>query len=238
MRNGLLVGIFWVLLLAALASAAETVRFRSSDGVNLVGTWSVSAGTGPATLVLFPMLGKDRSTWDSFTVAAVKAGYSVLAVDLRGHGESIGSDNGQLSFKSLAESDFRAMIRDAAAAVAFVHSKSASRVILVGASIGANVAISYAATDPTVSAVVLLSPGEVFRGVMTKPAMVSYLGRPALLVAAEDDNYSAVSARTLRNLNGASELVVYPTGGHGTFLFESRPELTSRILDFVGTIQR
>ncbi|MBI5059196.1 alpha/beta fold hydrolase [candidate division KSB1 bacterium] len=227
-----------VALLPTWLWAGETVRFRSSDGVNLVATLSTPVKAPLGSLLLFHMLGKDRTSWDDFAQAAVTAGYTVLAVDLRGHGESRGSDDGELNYKLLPESSFRAMTRDLAAAVEFVRSRSAARVTLIGASIGANVAISYAATDTSIAGVVLLSPGEVFRGVMTKPAMAAYGARPMLLVAAEDDNYSALTVATLQNLNPGSEAVVYPTGGHGTYLLESRPELTSRVLQFVESVSR
>jgi alpha-beta hydrolase superfamily lysophospholipase len=227
-----------VLLLPRVMRASETVHFRSADGVNLVGTLSKPAAAPKEVLILLHMLGRDRSSWDDFAASAVGNGSLILSVDLRGHGESRTSDSGELDYTKFAPAEFGAMTADVAAAVALVHERTSARVILIGASIGANVALTYAATDTSVAAVVLLSPGDVYRGVMTKPAMTAYGARPALLVAAEDDNYSALSVGALTEINTVAETVVYPTGGHGTYLLESRPELTDRIFAFIQRLRR
>ncbi len=72
-----------------------------------------------------------------------------------------------------------------------------NRIGMAGASIGANLAILLAAGDPTVRSLVLLSPGIDYRGLRPEAAMKKYGERPALLVASQEDNYAANSARQL-----------------------------------------
>ena len=63
----------------------------------------------------------------------------------------------------------------------------AAKMGIVGASYGSSLAIIYAAENPKVKAVALLSPGiNYFGNLPTEPAIKSYGDRPLLIVAAED----------------------------------------------------
>ena len=92
------------------------------------------------------------------------------------------------------------MMADVKAARAFLATRREvvpNRIGIAGASIGANLAILFAAGDPTVRSLVLLSPGIDYRGLRPEAAMKKYGDRPALLVASQEDNYSTNSARQL-----------------------------------------
>src|SRR6266849_2861657 len=67
------------------------------------------------------------------------------------------------------------------------------------AAIGANGALLFAAEEPRVRCAVLLSPGLDYHGVTTEAA-IAQMKRPVLLVASEEDEYSAQSARRLERL--------------------------------------
>ena len=57
---------------------------------------------------------------------------------------------------------------------------------------------------------------------------------PLLIVAAEDDRDSVESARVIAARHrGAGDLEIYSSGGHGTRLFNRRPQLKQRIVEFV-----
>ena len=54
------------------------------------------------------------------------------------------------------------------------------------------------------------------------------------MVTAEDDNYSLVSVEKLEHLaTGPKIIQIFPSGGHGTYLLQDRPELKTMIVDFV-----
>jgi hypothetical protein len=79
-----------------------------------------------------------------------------------------------------------------------------------------------------------LSPGEDYRGILTLPAIKSYLDRPCLIISAEDDNYASVSSRKLAEAGGeGTELFQYGSGGHGTLLFESQADLSDRLIQYM-----
>ena len=70
----------------------KTIDLTAQDGLSLKATFYPAKGaepTAPALLLLHMAYG-DRRAWHSFAQAAQDAGYAVLALDSRGHGESAG----------------------------------------------------------------------------------------------------------------------------------------------------
>ncbi|MCH7760566.1 dienelactone hydrolase family protein, partial [candidate division TA06 bacterium] len=109
--------------------------------------------------------------------------------------------------------------------------------IVIGASIGGNVALNYAATDERVKGVVLLSAGLDYRGVKTEEAMKAYGDRPVLIVASEEDKYAYQSAKKLYELaKGEKELKIYKNAGHGTRIFDKEEGLEDLILNWLEKV--
>ena len=160
-----------------------------------------------------------------------------MSIDLRGHGESLYKDGDKRSFEDFSDVEHQESVGDIAAAKTFLDEKGAdtSRLAIVGASIGANLALVYAAPDEDVKTVVLLSPGLDYRGVKTAPAMEAYGERPALVIASDEDEYSAESCRELKGIAGESvELKIYEDSGHGTNIFEPQPQLETEVISWIG----
>lgn len=108
------------------------------------------------------------------------------------------------------------------------------RTVLIGASIGANLALGQAAREPRIKGVVLLSPGLEYRGIKTADPMQAYGQRPVLIVAAEGDSYAADSSRKLNDLaQGAHHLEMFRGNAHGTDLLSAQPELRWLILEWL-----
>src|ERR687897_586660 len=90
----------------------QTVTFITDDGVSIVGTYyAPSSGLKDSTptIILLHMLGKDRSTWNTFASALSHKGYAVLSIDLRGHGESIKQGSSTASYQSFTANDFQTL---------------------------------------------------------------------------------------------------------------------------------
>jgi hypothetical protein len=105
---------------------------------------------------------------------------------------------------------------------------------VVGASIGANLALVQGAEDPTVAAIGLLSPGFDYFRVTIEGRIEEYGDRPSFLAASEEDAYSAETVRALAaSALGEAELVVYSGAGHGTDMLEREPDLTTRLIGFL-----
>lgn len=205
----------------------QVVTFITDDGVSIVGTYyAPSSGLKDSTptIILLHMLGKDRSTWNTFASALSHKGYDVLAIDLRGHGDSIKQGSSTASYQSFTENDFNKMTLDVKAAKQFlIEQKNAKpdRMAVIGASIGANIALNYAATlDPTIKIVILLSPGLNYRGVAMSDTITKYKN-PIYIAATEGDSESAKDSQTLcTKINCGENLKIYSgSSSHGTICF-------------------
>ena len=200
------------------------VEATAGDGTALRGLYYPLARSAPAVLLLH-MLGGAKEDWENVAADMQAAGFIVLAVDLRGHGET-----GRAQDWSLARQDVATWLDDLRSR----PNVDAARVGIVGASIGANLALNACADDPACRAVVMLSPGRDYRGVTTEDAMSALGTRPVLLVASEDDDYSAESARVLDGLaQGEHRLELFQNAGHGTRMFNVELELTQLIIDWL-----
>jgi dienelactone hydrolase len=218
---------------AAAANSTMNVDLTTSDAVNLKATYyppKNSTVKADAILLLHEAY-EDRSVWDAFARAAQERGYAVLALDLRGHGQS----GGEKTFD-------RSMDQDVDAALAWLKASPAvngSRMGIVGASLGANLALRGGARHPEIKSVILLSPGMLLWQIGIDQAIVDYGPRPLLLVASKEDAFPAGTVQTLNDQAlGTHQLQIYPGAEHGTRMMGPHPDLIPLMLDWLQkTIQ-
>ncbi|MEP0813298.1 MAG: alpha/beta fold hydrolase [bacterium] len=204
----------------------ERITYRTSDGVNIAGTFFRPAKLRMQkvpVVIMLHMLSRSRNDWNAIAPLVMAEGYCALAIDLRGHGESLEFDQAGRTWREFGDGDFRSMLLDVSGAVSYLATRkevNTDRIAIIGASIGANLAINYAAQDRHVRTVVLLSPGLNYRGIETMPAAERYGTRAIMIVASESDNPSAADSRALyeRLLDTADppKLKMYPGNRHGT----------------------
>jgi alpha-beta hydrolase superfamily lysophospholipase len=173
------------------------------------------------------MAGNSKEDYATLAQVLQQAGYGVFMFDFRGHGISLGED-----WKTMSDAQWLDLEKDVKAAVKFMKNMGIyPRIGLVGASIGANHALRYAITDEDIESLVLLSPGEDFKGV-SSVGLTTY-SNPVLLVASYDDTYSATTVSTIHNeLTGEKLIEMYEEAGHGTNMFKTQPELYKTVADW------
>ncbi|HAH07565.1 MAG TPA: hypothetical protein DCM05_13775 [Elusimicrobia bacterium] len=185
------------LLLPAPAAGQErrpiAVSFLSPEGLRIAADYLRPRG-GKPVLVMLHGVGAGRREWDPLVFEAARLGFGTLQFDARGHGES----GGPPYTTFLTPEHWEALGRDIEGALSFLRGRGfpPERVGLVGASIGANLALKVAAREPRVLFVVLLSPGMSYHGVRLKPDLLHF-DRPVLMAAAPDDAYSMRTCREL-----------------------------------------
>ena len=210
-------------------TAGEKLSFLTGDKVLIAGTYyspsPSNKNTSTDAIILLHMLGRDRNDWNTFasTLSNSSNGYAVLSIDLRGHGESVNQNGKAISFQSFTPIDFNKMVLDVKASKQFLVTQkdiNPNNIAIVGASIGANVALNYAASDPSIKAVVLLSPGVNYKGVTTSDSIRKYVN-PIYMVTAGKDPIAGSDPQTLCNeINCGNELKVYQdSSSHGTDMF-------------------
>ncbi len=178
------------------------ITLKTVDGVNIKATlYDNPSGMG---IILLHELGKDRNVWNKLA-SELQKNYKVISIDLRGHGES------DLDWRDFSEEDFNDIELDVAAAKDELGVK---KIAIIGASIGANIALNYAVNDSEVKAVILLSPGLDYKGVSIKKSILD-CQKPMLVFTAEEDSYSYESGNALSKISGFVELKAYPGKEHG-----------------------
>jgi len=214
------------------------VEFTTEDGVIIHGTLS----PGPARIgdepqadgavLLVHQLGSSRLEWAAF-VPLLAEGHTVLSIDLRGHGESqFASDGIPIDAETFSDEDWAKTVLDVRAAVSYLRDlqPAPSSVTLVGSSIGSSAIFLYAAEDPNIDGLALISPGLSYRGMSTLSAAAKVKAKRILLVAMSADKDSAKAARKLgRKLKG-STVRIFEGDGHGVTM---RGPLVPEIVELV-----
>jgi len=216
----------------------EPVVLKTKDETLIVGSYYRGASMKGA--LLLHMMPATKESWQPLTPLLVEKGYHVLAIDLRGHGESTG---GPLGYQAFSPEEHQGSIHDVEAGVAFLIERGcrAEDTALVGASIGANLSVCYMALHHSVKSGVLLSPGTDYHGVLALKA-ISECAPPQrfFFATSEDDQGSGENHAMVTELISALKegiehtLVVYKNAGHGTTMFgKETPDLVQKIIDWL-----
>ena len=227
MRNKLILALLIGLYFAAVSLAqsqppSETITRLAADDTALVADYYPASEDAPV-LILLHMLNSRRGAWNPLIPDLHEAGYAILNIDMRGHGDSDGRQ------------DWDAIIADMAGWVDWLaqnEPNSDAGLAFIGGSIGANVALISCAENDACRGAVALSPGLDYRGVKPEPALVDGLAeRMALLVAAQADSSSSTAIRQMfLNAKGDVSARIYPGRAHGTRLLDSRYDSVSGLI--------
>ncbi len=235
------IGIQFVISVGANASGnadVHTVRFTTADNVEIVGDFYEPAESAkPAPIaILLHMYRSDRNAWKVLAETLQNDGFAVLAIDMRGHGES-GGDNRTALQERVRQRDpslFGSMYLDVAAAHTWLGSQEGcdvTRVTLVGASVGCSVAIDYGSRDRSVDVIVAMTPGTNYLGLDSTKAIKAFGDRPVLLLATEAEREAT---DVLADLNpAATKEIVGPGRIHGTQMFGQVSEIESTIARYL-----
>ncbi len=144
------------------AYTISTVRFPSNDGVEVSALFGTPGADSLPVVILLHDLGGNKSDWLSATdtyVALLERGYAVLAIDMRGHGDTPLPDDRQV----LELIDLELSFLDVHAALIWLQSQDkvdVSRIAVVGSGSGGNVAyVSSGIFPEQIKTGVSLSPG-------------------------------------------------------------------------------
>lgn len=141
-------------LLGGHAAPHVTTRLRARDGTALVGSYLPGRGGRAAVLLLHGFGAQRRKPSYARLADGLSAHLPVLALDLRGHGDS----GGWCTFGDREEADV-------AAGLDWLHRVGHDRVVLVGLSMGATAAIHAASVGARTAGVVAVSAPAWFREV-------------------------------------------------------------------------
>lgn len=204
------------------------LRVTTSDGIALAAELTYPTGRGPFPVVIFVHeFGQDRSQWKPYVDEFLISGFAVLTYDTRGFGAS------SLAAIPVANAAyFSSMPNDVAAIVTYAKKQSKvddGKVFVVGASLGANIALAESGRNPGIIKTVLLSPGST-----------SLLGDQAV-AAASAKNILGISDSTdqpaLETVMGQvaepKKTMIASMSGHGVVLLQ-QPEVREAIRQWLA----
>lgn len=204
---------------------SQEITLNTSDGIELAAVFRW--GGRDKIAILMHMMPATKESWEPIVAALFERGYASLAFDQRGHGQS--TMGGTLDYKNFDEGQQQAKRLDLEATLDWAHEQGFdnAHTILIGASIGANLAIRALAQHPDLPLAIALSPGLNYRGVRTDDAIMQIRpNQKVVLVASDDDDRpSWESVHELHRLNPSTVLIKRHGLGHGTNMTDNDPTL-------------
>lgn len=247
---------------APSALMRESITLTTSDNVRIAGHWYPVAQPKGWTLLLH-MMPATKESYGKLAEELQRRNIASLAIDFRGHGESHGGPKG---YERFTDAEQQAKINDVRAAMTWIEDNAEKsttlpkeygehppanyikpRMVVVGASIGANLALQLFGEEPGLAGAVLLSPGLDYRGVKTDAIARTIRAHevrdreqqghlsPLLLAAGGvDDRYSSETVHDLAEiLEGRAKIKSFGNAGHGTTMFEREPSFLPYVVDWI-----
>lgn len=210
----------------------EKIQIKTQDGLTLSALYQDNQAE--KSVVLLHMMPATKESW--LPLMEKLSGFNVLALDLRGHGESAGGD-----YTAFTPEQHQQYILDAeAGAESLLDKHPGTELLLGGASIGANISLQYMANHPEVGKGFCLSAGLDYYGVKASDFAAQLKPtQQVLFVGAMDDGRKVSDCGTMakelaEKCTGKPTLQVYEYGGHGTDMWSAHPELLERIIEFLN----
>jgi len=218
------------------APALHEVRITADEGVQLEGDeWLPPREPRPAAgILLVHASGTNRKAWGELPAALARAGYRVVAIDLRGQGSSPGA-SAAAGDPSVLETDPSLAPADLRAGLAWLRAApgaDVSRLGVIGAGVGANLACVASGLGLTRTAVAL-SPDRDRAHLLAghRPLHMQSL----LLLATSGDPGRETEARRLYlEARQPKDVHVFTgTGETGEAILAARPEAVDMILEWL-----
>jgi len=212
--------------------------FVPANGIALVGRYFPAVRHPAAAALLLHGDGETKEGWGELAAQLQAAGYSALAIDLRGFGETGGTV------------DWTQAPADAVAVLRYVHALPGidpARSVVIGDGVGATLALTACAADLACQAAVLISPRLSVDGLSAQAALTPFTqsgpkpNRRALLVVAESDSPTAADAGVLDTAfagGGLHNVVRYPGDAAGLALLSAHPESLKAIVDWLAGLNK
>lgn len=214
---------------------SEKISFKTEDGITIVGDY-YPVDNARAFALLLHMMPATKEAWRDFANELSGRGIASLAIDERGHGESI--EGGRLDHTQFTDQEQQMKIYDVRGALSWLEDKGATEanLVVVGGSIGANLTIKIMTERSGLKTGVALSPGLNYRGVKTDKFIKKIKDdQRILLVASADDTHRSFECiQALHELRpDVTEKIEEKKAGHANDMLSNKPEMIKTVADWV-----
>lgn len=232
----MLVGLFWL----EGQAGAQLISLTTRDNVRLQVQYSPPKNANP-TVFMFHGLASAKEEWTPLENKLQQHGWGTVSYDAR-------------DYRMGGGRQFKLMVDDVGAVFEEIRRRQQKNTsarlsyFFVGASLGANVALSFAADKVIngqkfsdymarvlpIKGIVLLSAGLNYQGIETELPMINIgsTSTPVLIVASRSDPYAYDSAVILQSKNRTSEFWSDVKQGHGVQMFDA--VLLNRLFEWLN----
>lgn len=230
---------------AATKITEKEIKAVASDGFNINAKLTYPKIKGQreiATVVLLHSLGYNSQWWEDLPNNLLEKGYAVLAIDLRGHGESVyNSKLTKNSWKNMKNSAFAKYPDDIVAVINQVKAENTKKIFfnnwaIVGADIGAGAGVIAADKMPIhPKTIVMLSPVIKTKGLYIPVSMAHLDGVDFLSISGTDDIMSKEAESYLIKF-AQDEFITYTSESKttGMMMIKNDPSLSKMIAEWIS----
>ncbi len=222
------------------APDSAEITVMSPDSLELVGQLYFPKTIGKAKLPLVILLHQStetHATWKEFEEPLCNKGLVVFAMDMRGYGYSIFDFRTQRNrppntFYVGEFSKYPGDVEQMLQQVLLKHGNmiDSNNIAIVGAELGANTAMIFAANHPNVKFTGLISPALEYNGLRIAEPIKKYGDRPLFIATSDKDVYSLESCTLLSDLLPRPlDVKVYNSYHYGNMLLLTQPELSQEL---------
>ncbi len=202
----------------------EVFYLNSSDSWQIAVSRYLPDNPNGYSVIFIHSLNSNRNFYDSIAQDLRYLNFTVYTFDLRGHGESITKG----VWQKIEPEDFQNMAFDLRVVIEHAQKTSPKGLILIGSSIGANLALIQGSLYDSVIGLIILSPGRTYRGISIGE-LPTTLSKPHMVIVSDGDTYSY---ETSFLFNKQNVFVVHGSSAHGENLYYNR-EAYQKMLSFV-----
>lgn len=250
--------LFWILMaflilatnnLYSMAST-KSIQYTTEDNFNMTGNLylpKLPKGQKAPLVVLLHSIGTNKRMWGDLPELLASKGYACLALDLRGHGQSIyNSRLKERSWMYFTDKDYAKYPKDVIYSIEAMKTQfgkkiNTNKMIFIGSNIGANTAVLAAAKINKkgyfVKSIVMISPRLKIKNLFIPIEMVNYGAHPILIF--DNKNIPKGFNETLeikKYAQGECVLKAFNGGGMGAALYKSTPSVKTDTINWVTKI--
>jgi len=211
------------------------VSLTTKDDTIIKGNYYPNSDENAHMVLLFHMFGRNSGDWKQI-IYELNNYFSVLAIDFRGHGNSRFQKGYLLDYRDFDAAKWLTLKEDAEAAYSYlekIRNNEETKIGIIGASIGANIAAYLGSQYDNIKAIVLLSPGLNYQGIDILP-FIKLSKANILIIVSEKDEYSYKSSMEIYKIyKDKIQLKIYPGAFHGTRIISRYPDSKDIIISWL-----
>lgn len=173
---------------ANILKAQKTITFLSKDGITITADLYFVNDTAPY-MVLCHQAGYSRGEYKETAPKFNRYKFNCIAVDARS-GDQINDVENETALAVKAKkkpSTYLDAEQDILAAIDYAYSQSNKKVILVGSSYSASLALKIGTSNDKVKAVIAFSPGEYFGSKLNLKKTISTFDKPLFITSTQEE---------------------------------------------------